>query len=169
MKYKVGDKVRIVKERVSHMNSEGKMDKYLGTIMTINFVYNDGNYRMLEDNGRWFWDDASIEGYANIIKKSDLKYGDVVTYRCGHVRIVKGGDLVYLKDFAELSFHLDRFDNDLFYNGISKDPQCDIIKVYRPETEETFYTERAKKVKEMTVAEIEKELGYSIKVIKEEK
>lgn len=45
--------------------------------------------------------------------------------------------------------------------------EAEILKVEKPTYDEVYNREEA--VKEMTVAEIEKELGYSIKVIKEEK
>lgn len=164
-KYKVGDKVRIVKKRAGSMIPS--MDKYLGSVMCICRVLPSGGYEMLEDNQTWNWDDASIEGYANIIKKSDLKNGDIITYRDCDKRIVREDGLYGLQNLNFKRLSLEGYDEDLFYLD---DCDFDIIKVYRPETEETFYTEREqKKVKEMTVAEIEKELGYPIKVVKEEK
>ena len=71
-RYNVGDRVVIVSERTSSMNDEGKMDKYLGTVMTIREVGNTGNsflpYSMVEDaedrfcNYRkgWIWGDEMI-------------------------------------------------------------------------------------------------------------
>ena len=38
MKYKVGDKVRIVKNRTDEMNLYGKMDEWLGKTVTISVV-----------------------------------------------------------------------------------------------------------------------------------
>lgn len=166
-KYKVGDKVRIVKKRAGSMIPS--MDKYLGSVMCICRVLPSGGYEMLEDGGRWSWDDASIENYANIIKKSDLRNGDILTYRKGFEgskKILQDNKMWYLSDFTNLSMHLSDYDEDLF---CLVDCDFDIVKVYRPETEETFYTERTKKVKEMTIAELEKELGYPIKIVKEEK
>lgn len=47
MKYKVGDRVRIVKEKTGrNWNSEGRMDKWLGEIMTIESVLDFENYKM---------------------------------------------------------------------------------------------------------------------------
>ena len=59
--YKVGDKVKIVGERTEYMNRGGKMDKYLGTIMTIDKAYeytNSTRYRMVEDGNEWVWRDT---------------------------------------------------------------------------------------------------------------
>lgn len=64
MKYKVGDKVRIVNERTDKMNIEGKMNCWLGKIMTIDRITAGTWYRMQEDNGAWLWDDNMIAGPA---------------------------------------------------------------------------------------------------------
>lgn len=61
MKYKVGDKVRIVSERTFDMDAYGEMDKWLGKVMTICKVFS-GCYFMQEDNESWFWSDDMIAG-----------------------------------------------------------------------------------------------------------
>lgn len=67
-KYKVGDKVRIVGYRTGPMNNFGKMDKWLGKVMTIRECLLSG-YWMEEDYGEnigygWCWDDDMISGLA---------------------------------------------------------------------------------------------------------
>ena len=67
-KYKVGDKVRIVDYRTYRMNDFGKMDKWLGKVMTIRGLSSPG-YWMREDYGEnngygWLWDDDMISGLA---------------------------------------------------------------------------------------------------------
>lgn len=71
MKYKVGDKVRIVSKWNAHscQNRGGRMDKWLGKVMTIREI--DGcDYRMVEDqteNGMargWYWNEYCIAGLA---------------------------------------------------------------------------------------------------------
>ena len=72
--YKVGDKVRIVEHRARHMNPHGRMDKWLGKVMTIREVYDSeiNPYKMEEDqqefcgNG-WTWGDEMIAGLAETI------------------------------------------------------------------------------------------------------
>lgn len=76
-KYKVGDKVRIVKKWSGDglENSEGKMDKWLGETMTIrNINHGYETYKMEEDRnegylGGWNWFDSMIEGLAEENKK----------------------------------------------------------------------------------------------------
>ena len=72
MKYKVGDKVRIVSElgEGCHQSPDGKMDKWLGKVMTIISVdCNRKCYKMREDESEqdgygWYWYENSIEGLA---------------------------------------------------------------------------------------------------------
>lgn len=66
--YKVGDKVRIVKKwtKACRTNPFGMMDKYLGRVMTIREIVDDGldlYYRMEEDTKKgeaWCWFPAAI-------------------------------------------------------------------------------------------------------------
>lgn len=70
MKYKVGDKVRIVSEwrEGCCQESSGQMDKWLGKIMTVKSV-GPVFYKMVEDaleyHGHgWFWSETCISGPA---------------------------------------------------------------------------------------------------------
>ena len=87
MKYKVGDKVRIVSKWGPHcgQNPSGRMDKYLGTVMTIRQVSLDG-YRMEEDHGEhmgdgWYWFENCIAGLAGAEKIVVTVEGAVTTAR----------------------------------------------------------------------------------------
>lgn len=62
-KLAVGDKVRIISAEENDVtrNWNSKMEKYLGTVMTIKQVYK-GGYRMEEDNSECFWDTFHIAG-----------------------------------------------------------------------------------------------------------
>ncbi len=55
-KYKIGDTVKVAKERTNLMNAMGGMDKYLGKFVTITNV-GGGTYSILEDSGGWTWHD----------------------------------------------------------------------------------------------------------------
>lgn len=71
MKYKVGDRVRIItdKSKGGIWSLNGEMDKYLGKVMTIKYIA-ENYYKMEEDcrehrgNG-WLWDDDMIDGLAD--------------------------------------------------------------------------------------------------------
>ena len=80
MKYKVGDKVRIVSNKIGSgvWNGEGLMDKWLGKTMTISRCWeNNLYYYMLEDDGIWVWSDSHIKGLAEKEtkpKEPEMKY-----------------------------------------------------------------------------------------------
>ena len=82
MKYKVGDKVRIVSKwgKGCFQSPNGEMDKWLGKIMTVRYV-GTKFYRMAEDikdneRGGWVWSENCIAGFAcenKIVITSDGK------------------------------------------------------------------------------------------------
>ncbi len=69
MKYKVGERVRIVSETTEEMNWVSEMAMYLGRVMTIKSIVSglifDDRYIMAEDKGKWFWNDEMIAGLAS--------------------------------------------------------------------------------------------------------
>lgn len=73
--YKIGDRVRIVKQKTGkYWNSFGGMDYWLGKKMTIKSVHENGScycYNMKEDAGRWFWYPWMIEGKQNGRKRKE--------------------------------------------------------------------------------------------------
>ena len=84
LKYKVGDRVRIVKKKIGeNWNPEGAMDKWLGQTMTIKSVREIGMrcYKMKEDDELWCWYPWMIEGLAKplVIKREGKECGIVGT------------------------------------------------------------------------------------------
>lgn len=71
MKYKVGERVRIVSEAQEGMNWISEMDVYLGRVMTIKNIISglifDGCYEMVEGKADWLWNDEMIVGLASEI------------------------------------------------------------------------------------------------------
>lgn len=69
MKYKAGDRVRIVSETTEGMNWISEMDVYLGRVMTIKNIISGlifgGRYKMVEDDDEYYWDDEMIVGLAS--------------------------------------------------------------------------------------------------------
>lgn len=86
MKYKIGDKVRIVDHRTDNMNHFGEMDKWLGKVMTIRRLFLSG-YRMEEDCGEnygrgWYWVDSMISGLAEPEREPctvELRFDGMIT------------------------------------------------------------------------------------------
>ena len=143
MKYKVGDKVRIVKKRTDNMNFYGKMDEYSGTIMTIVEVYNS-YYVMMEDYGHYHWSDNMIKG--------------LVTDEMSAVELLEW----FNKHYLIFSDMLETFDKDYSMQELIEhfSPREIISKIQK--------FERDHSPKKMTVAEIEEQLGYKIEIVKED-
>lgn len=59
MKYKVGDKVRIIDHRNWWWNNAGSMDKYMNQVLTIKYILVNGAYKM-EQCPEWNWRDEDI-------------------------------------------------------------------------------------------------------------
>ena len=148
MKYKVGDRVRIVKNRTNNMNVSGYMDKYLGTVMTISGISESIEslcpYRMVEDYGTWTWNDEMIEG--------------LVSDEMSAVELLEWLDKHYLV-FSDM---LEAFDDDYSMRELLEhfSPREIISKIQK--------FERDHLPKKMTVAEIEERLGYKIEIVKED-
>ena len=103
MKYKSGDKVKIVSDTTGSIsfNNNGLMDKWLGQTMTIHKIVGTGilaRYKMVEDEGRWFWQDNMIESLVNstAIKFVDLEEQKVyreLNQDVQHLYKIEDGDL----------------------------------------------------------------------------
>lgn len=98
-------------------------------------------------------------------KKTDLLDGDIVTQRNGNQKRYSadrngfvGLDSNSYLEYSNYTENLLDKDGDEIY---------DIMKVERAIEYKTVFN-RDTEVKEMTIAEIEKELGYPIKVVEEE-
>lgn len=120
---------------------------------------------------------------------SDIKVNDVVRTRCGRTYLFMkvdnykhDGTFVRIMDETGTGYLApEEYTKTLESKTGSKN--CDIVVVYRPiyrwafpanenELDKCYrvvYDRKENPVKEMTVAEIEKALGYSVKIIKEDK
>ena len=183
MKYKVGDRVRIVSKWVygCKANSEGRMDKYRGTIMTVREVC-DGFYHMVEDNGEhygdgWHWFEPAIAELVSKvpITKQHLKNGDIVKFENGGVGCVITEHRMIIT--TDSWINLDNYKDDLT-SKVS--PRYNIQAVRRPRDGcecrfdafdenrgELVYDRERDTVVEMTMEEICAALGKTIKIVKE--
>lgn len=174
-KFKVGDKVKIVKIRGDHM---GKV-RCLGTTCTISSINPNQmwSYRKLEthygvrdtsgDLYVWFEDEIELVE-EKPFTKADLKPGMVV-------ELCDGDRYLFVNDkFANAHEWSDskHYNNDLTHSVYDN---LHIVKVYTStghtlgtmlnNSSLTLVWERKDDVKEMTVAEIEEKLGFKVKVI----
>ena len=148
MKFKVGDKVRVIKCSI-----DGERCKNFNKVSTITKIGEHLCYPyMLKDIRETFREDE-LELVEKQFTKSDLKDGDIVTYRKGLKKIVSG-DKLYGNDlFAPLRYYTE----DL--KDVDEEEEYDIVKVERPVKYETVF-ER----KEEILDEVEKR--YLTEVIK---
>lgn len=104
-KYKIGDKIVIIKEPNYYFNKGGSMDCWLGKTMTVanNRASSGGEtlYRMKEDKGRWFWRDSMIDEKATM----ELNGGLTIS------------ELEVGKDYFETTIHGDIVRFKLWYDG----------------------------------------------------
>ena len=125
MKFKVGDKVRVIAKRYGHGFN-------IGEIVKIEEI-SDRDYKCssLEKNELWWMGEDEFTKVKFI--KSDLKDGDIVTYRNGLKKIVSG-DKLYGNDlFTSLRY----YPEDL--KDVDGEEKNDIVKVERPVKYETVF------------------------------
>lgn len=167
MKFKVGDKVRVRKDlsanKIYHITVVGSMEKYAGRVMTVNMVTGHG-YRLKEDDGEWHWSEDTMEGLKKPSKEELLKMpiGTIIKTDREHNNVfVKVGENEFCNNDVG---HVEDYNinEDLSLNYF----KGKIIEIQEPTYVTIYKADEA--IKEMTIAEMEKELGYPIKVIKED-
>lgn len=170
MKFKVGDKVRVRKDLVENESYSGvvfakAMKRFVGEIVTIDTV--GITYKIKEDNDKWWhWTDEMFEPNELNFTKSDLQDGMVVEYRNGKRRMVLGDKFI-----GEYHYLLINDFNDSLENNYSPDSVDKVYKSYASNLLEYFDDENIELIwernpaKKMTIAEIEKELGYKIEIV----
>lgn len=123
MKFKVGDKVRVVAKKHGHGFD-------IGEIVKIEEIsHRDYKCSSLEKNELWWMREDEFTKVKFI--KSDLKDGDIVTYRKGLKKIVSG-DKLYGNDlFAPLRYYTEDLKD--------VEEEYDIVKVERPVKYETVF------------------------------
>lgn len=190
-KFKVGDKVRVKEDLLgdkyyprpdgSELRFAPDMTKYRGQVYTIASVDDSGDYTLegVFDSSSyfkqgWYFCDSMLEPVSVGFTKADLKTGMVVECRDGSRRLVVGEKFMGQASWTEFGNYTDDlknriksdFDINMVYesngnkfNTVFEDRYLTIIWKREEEPEH----------KEMTVEEIEKELGYKIKVVADKK
>ena len=127
MKFKVGDKVRVIAKKHGHGFN-------IGEIVKIEEI-SDRDYKCssLEKNELWWMGEDEFTKVKFI--KLDLKDGDIVTYRNGDKRTVIAGNLINSNGY--ISKKLNQYTNELKDTVIGE--SLDIIKVERPVKYETVF------------------------------
>lgn len=125
MKFKVGDKVKVIAKKHGHGFN-------IGEIVKIEEI-SDRDYKCssLEKNELWWMGEDEFTKVKFI--KSDLKDGDIVTYRDGRKKIVFEDKFYGSNHFVLLKYYTE----DL--KDIDGEEENDIIKVERPVKYETVF------------------------------
>ena len=148
MKFKVGDKVRVIKCSI-----DGERCKNFNKISTITKIGEHLCYPYILKDIRETFREDELELVEVQFTKSDLKDGDIVTYRNGLKKIVSG-DKLYGNDlFTSLRY----YPEDL--KDVDGEEKNDIVKVERPVKYETVF-ERKEEILDGT------EKKYLARVIK---
>ena len=174
MNFRIGDKVKLLKEKMNNGHCDETIIKFkneeIGTIK--GFVYDESvknNIRIIFDDGYsncWCHEDE-IELANKKPSKSELLKMPLGT-------IIKTdteeGNNVFVKVGEETFYNDD--DDELDEEDIHDDLSIDffgnkIIEIQEPICYRTIYAEN-REIREMTIPEIEKKLGYPIKIIKED-
>ena len=160
MKFKVGDKV-IGNEKATEEYSY-TIKGWIGTVTSVK----DNQFEAEGFDGkRYCWlDYACFDLYQEIKSINDLQFADIVTLRNGERYVVAddtlyGEESNYRRDADSISFW---YHSDLTQN--EDDKNQDIVKIERDG--KVIYEREELKIREMTVAEISKALGYDVKVVK---
>lgn len=173
MKFKIGDKVEVVNIPVG--SSQGKR-KYLRVAFTIDYVNKGSLYPYgMAENKEWMWCDDELELLEDkkVFTKKDLKTG-MFGVMDNNKRFVIVDDLVVYSygGFDRLSEMVNEDDLAWSWNKIDK-----VFKnclsfghldamLCEGNISDLVFDRKRDTIKEMTVAEIEKALGYPVKVVK---
>ena len=160
---KVGDKVKAI---TNNYNITSKKNEWEGIVTKVKGNH-FGARTTYTKNGYFIGDEFELRcgDFSKVdIKRQDLQFADVLTLRNGE-RYVVADNCIYGE---ERSYSRDCDIIQTWYNADltqnEGDENEDIVKVER--AGQVIY-ERKNEVKEMTVEEISKALGYEVKIAKE--
>lgn len=157
MKFKVGDKVKVIAEKHGH-----EFD--IGEIVRIEEV-SDKGYKCSSLKKNELWQMGEDEFVEWKFTKSDLKDGDIVTYRNRDKRTVIAGNLINSNGY--ISKKLNQYTNELKDTVIGE--SLDIIKVERPVKYETVFERKEEildEVEKRYLASVIKPFRHNVEYIK---
>lgn len=146
MKFKVGDKVRVIKCSI-----DGERCKNLNKVSTITEIREHLCFPYMLKDIRETFKENELELVEKQFTKSDLKDGDIVTQRNGLKKMVFENKLYGSNHFVSLTYYTEDLKDA---NG---DEEYDIIKIERPGKYNTIF-ER----KEEILDEVEKRYLASV-------
>ena len=183
MKYKIGDKVRVIPDlkecdtRFGDIGVAEEMAAFRGKKVTITHLYKTGEYLISEDGEEYVWAEGMFSEITEFTL-DDLGTRMVVETRdkCRYLVFRDKEEIHFMNANGNTCIRNSqgfgpRYDENM-KNG---NPDKDILKVFpKVNTFEEVKTVNGpiwerKEPKKMTVAEIQKELGYGVEVIADAK
>ena len=166
MKFKVGDRVKVVKVN----GGETRHQQCLGGIFTIEAIDEMSGYPyMLEEYNQCGWCDEELE--LAPFTKADLKDGMVVEYTDGQRRMVLGDYIISDSISKKLECYNENLEAYRYpaqtINKVYKTRALYFSTIFDNENLTLIWERPEEPVKKMTVAEIEKELGYKVEIVSE--
>lgn len=128
MKFKVGDRVKVIARKHGHYFDIGEVVK-IKEVDSKDYICSS-----LERNSSWWLRDDEVTKVK--FTKSDLKDGDIVTYRDGQKRTVFCNKLINESGLS--TQYLTSYNESLKKTELQKS-QTDIVKVERPVKYETVF------------------------------
>lgn len=160
MKFKVGDKVKVIKCDILGVNC-----KNLNKVSTITEIdERNGQYPYVLRGTAEYFGEMELELLERQFTKSDLKDGDIVTYRNGDKRTVVDGNLI--NSCGYILKKISQYTNELKDTVIGK--SLDIVKVERPIKYETVFERKEEildGVEKKYLANVIKPFRHEIKII----
>lgn len=158
MKFKVGDKVKVIKCSI-----DGERCKNLNKVSTITEIGEHLCYPYMLKDIREPFKENELALVEKQFTKSDLKDGDIVTYRNGDKRTVIAGNLINSNGY--ISKKLNQYTNELKDTVIGE--SLNIIKVERPVKYEIVFEreEILDEVEKKYLANVIKPFRHKIKSI----
>ena len=187
-KFKVGDKVKGTKQ-ASEVYRITNEDMLLGEITHIYEYINGIDIKVLkhkdkENEGKEFY--CYEDSYFELVQPKqfttyDLKERWLVKYRDGSEGVYLGGlpikglgtnVIKSIKNGKFMSAEKDKIDNYLDENLLGyydidmtkRNPNGDVVEVFKPRYE-SIWKRVEEQAKKMTVADIQKELGYKVEIV----
>ena len=155
--------------KISTVISNKDMYQFAGKIVTIKTLY-DNDIFSIQENNTYLLGEEMVECIIENFTKADLKDGMVVEYNNGIRKMVLQNGL-----FDKICYTpIDLFNDNLEYTDNIKSFTIDKIYISKAVSLNSYFKDDnleliwERPVKKMTIAEIEKELGYKIEIIEED-
>ena len=157
MKYKVGDKVRVISslkagEKYGDKKFTKCMEKYRGEVVTISKVYCN-RYCIKEDYEGWYWTDEMFEGLA----EDELTAEEAIKIQAEMCRSVMCGDCA-IEKLRYVSYC-----NCAEYRSKNPDKVIEILKQWKKDHEK-----KEVETEFVNIVRVIEDLGYTKKCVYEE-